>query len=152
MATQKPIGAAPQQSGTPLPEIKAQPIDPEQAAAQVKTQATQATANVSDEVGKLTVPSEGGKPAVGKANVGQGVRSIAQIEADMDATRARLENTLTEIQTQLSPRNIMDREVARVRGVFVDEYGAVRPERVAMAGGAVVGTVVIIVGLRRLTR
>ncbi len=152
MATQKPIGAS-QSSATPLPEIKAQPLDPELAAAQVQGQAKQAAAKASDGAsGKLTIPTEGGKPVVGKANAGKGVRSIAQIEADMDATRARLEDTLTEIQTQLSPRNIVDREVARVRGFFVDEYGAVRPDHVAMVGGAVVGSVVLIWGVRRLTR
>ncbi len=147
MAPQKPIGAS-QSSGTPLPEIKAQPLDPEQAAAQVQDQAKASAASS----GKLTIPDEGGKPAVGKASAGKGVRSTAQIEADMDATRARLENTLTEIQQQLSPRNILDREVAKVRGFFVDEYGAVRPDHVAMVGGAVVGSVVLIWGVRRLTR
>ena len=36
----------------------------------------------------------------------------------------------------------MHRGVAKVKGVFTDEYGGIRPERVAMAAGVVVTLVV----------
>lgn len=71
-------------------------------------------------------------------------RSIAEIESDMDATRERLAETIGQLTEALQPKNIIHRQVETVKGFYVDEYGAVRPDRVAMTAGAVVGFVVVV--------
>jgi hypothetical protein len=66
-------------------------------------------------------------------------RSIGQIEADMEATRVRLNRTVTELQDTVSPSAIKQRMVDRVHGFYFDEYGGVRPARVAMTAAVVLG-------------
>jgi hypothetical protein len=78
------------------------------------------------------------------ANQPRPVRSIAEIESDMDATRERLAETISQLTEALQPKNIIHRQVETVKGFYVDEYGAVRPDRVAMTAGAVVGLVVVV--------
>ncbi len=72
------------------------------------------------------------------------MRTVEEIEADLDATRQRLAGRLDDLQQYVAPKNVMNRQVAKVKGVFVDEYGGVKPDRVLMAAGVVV----VIVGLR----
>jgi hypothetical protein len=69
----------------------------------------------------------------------QDSRSIAQIEADMEATRERLTHTVSELQTSVTPSALRRRLVDRVHGFYFDEYGGIRPERVALTAAAVVG-------------
>ena len=76
------------------------------------------------------------------------VRTVEEIEADLDATRQRLAGRLDDLQQYVAPKNVMNRQVAKVKGVFVDEYGGVKPDRVLMAAGVVV----VIVGLGFLRR
>jgi hypothetical protein len=66
-------------------------------------------------------------------------RSIGQIEADMEATRERLNRTVTELQDTVSPAAIKQRMVSRVHGFYFDEYGGIRPARVAMTAAVVLG-------------
>lgn len=79
-------------------------------------------------------------------------RSIPEIEADIEASRNNLINTVGQLQVAVeqtfNPRRILTVQIARVRSVYVDEYGGVRPERVAMT----VGVVVSIVVLRRVVK
>ncbi len=70
-------------------------------------------------------------------------RSLDEIETDLDATRERLAQGLDDLQEYVSPKNIAARQVDKVKGVFIDQYGGVKPERVAMAVGALVAVVVI---------
>ena len=81
-------------------------------------------------------------------------RTPEEIEADMNATRERLAATLAQLQDTVeetfAPRNILNRQVAKVRGYYIDEYGAVRPERVAKTVGIVVATVVVIKVTRKV--
>jgi hypothetical protein len=76
-------------------------------------------------------------------------RSAAQIESEIEATRNRLASRLDDFQDYVKPANVIDRGVNSVKGVFVDEYGGVRPERVAIAAGAVVGLIALRVLARR---
>lgn len=80
------------------------------------------------------------------------VRSVAEIEADIEGSRAQLVETITELQVAVKrtfdPRRIISVQVTKVKTFYVDEYGGVRPERVAITVGVVVGVVV----LRRVTR
>ena len=75
-------------------------------------------------------------------------RSAAQIESEIEATRNRLASRLDDFQEYVKPANVVDRGVTSVKNLFVDEYGGVRPERVAIAAGAVVG----LIALRALAR
>lgn len=75
-------------------------------------------------------------------------RSAAQIESEIEATRNRLASRLDDFQDYVKPANVVDRGVTSAKGVFVDEYGGVRPERVAIAAGAVVA----LIALRALSR
>jgi hypothetical protein len=75
-------------------------------------------------------------------------RSMSEIEAELDATRARLAGRIDDLQSYVAPRNIADRQMAKVKGVFVDEYGGIKPDRVLIA----VGVVAALVGVSLLRR
>jgi hypothetical protein len=79
-------------------------------------------------------------------------RSMAEIESDMDATRARLAETLDELKVAASPKNIANRQVQKVKDFYVDDYGAVRIDHVAITVGVVVGLIVVRRTWRRITR
>ena len=69
--------------------------------------------------------------------------SPAALEAEIEAARADLVTSLTQLKEQAAPAALARRGKAAVTGFFVDEYGGVRPERIAMAAGAVVTLVVL---------
>ncbi len=77
-------------------------------------------------------------------------RSAAQIQSDMEATRERLATTIGQLQQELAPKNLAHKQMERVRSFYVDEYGAVRPERIAMTAGVVVGGIVVIRTVKRI--
>ena len=70
-------------------------------------------------------------------------KSAAELEAEIAETRARLASTLEELRIQTQPANLARHGLARVTAVFTDEYGGVRPERVAIAVVGVVGLIVL---------
>ena len=79
-------------------------------------------------------------------------RTMDEIEADLEATRERLAGRLDDLQEYVSPRNVAQRQLDKVKGVFVDEYGGIKPDRVLVAVGAVVAVVGLGVVLRRRRR
>jgi Protein of unknown function (DUF3618) len=80
-------------------------------------------------------------------------RSPAQIEADLDATRARLSGTLDELQERLNPRTLARQAGRGVKGGFVDPgSGRVRPTRAALVAGALAGAVAMLAAVRALRR
>jgi len=91
-------------------------------------------------------------PAVVKGEPQPAQRSLAEIESDMDATRARLAQTLTELKVATSPKNILNKQAEKVKAFYVDEYGAVRVDHVAITVGVVVGVIVVRRTWRRITR
>ncbi len=82
-------------------------------------------------------------PKVVKGQAQPAPRSMADIESDMDATRARLSATLDELKFAAQPKNIANRQIQKVKSFYTDEYGAVRVDRVAMTVGVVVGLLVV---------
>lgn len=89
----------------------------------------------------------GGEPGEGERDT----RSPAQIEADLDATRARLSVTLDELQERLNPRTLARQAGRGVKGGFVDpDSGRVRPNRAALVAGVVAGAVAMLVAVRAL--
>lgn len=79
----------------------------------------------------------GGSPA-------QPGRTPEELEAEIAEARQRLAATLDELKTQVQPANLAKRGQKAVLGWFTDEYGGVRPERVAI----VVGVTVTIVAFK----
>jgi len=71
------------------------------------------------------------------------VRSPEEIQADIDAAQQRLAATVDELSERLSPASLADDAKSTVKGVFVDEYGTVKPKPVAIVAGTVVGLLVL---------
>jgi len=68
-------------------------------------------------------------------------RTPAEIEAEIEATRARLAGTVDAIAERVKPANVARRGLASARAQVVDERGELRPERVAALAVAVVAGV-----------
>jgi hypothetical protein len=75
-------------------------------------------------------------------------RSPEQIEADLVATRQRLAGRIDDLQQYVAPRAVAGRGLNKVKRIYVDEYGGIRPERVV----ATVAVVAVLIGLRALRR
>lgn len=71
------------------------------------------------------------------------VRSPEEIQADIDAAQQRLASTVDALSERLSPASLADDAKGTVKGVFVDEYGSVKPKPVAIVGGVVLGLLVL---------
>ena len=76
-------------------------------------------------------------------------RSVSEIQAELDATRTRLAGRIDDLQEYVTPKNVMNRQVDKVKGVFVDEFGGIKPDRVLIAAGVAVGLVVVLGVSRR---
>jgi hypothetical protein len=76
----------------------------------------------------------------------------AAIENDIEATRERLAATIDQLAYRASPKTIVRREVAGLKAHFVDAHGNPRTDNILKVGGAVVGFVVFVVVVRRLTK
>lgn len=156
-------------SGFAPPPVTVTPVDPEIAAAQAAdsrraAQSAGGGGHTPPAIGESPTAkppqASGAKPAGEQSGKGLPVtveegevaaketpkppRTMAQIEADMEATRERLAATVGQLQEALSPKNIAHRQLEKVKGFYVDEYGAVRPESVAKTVGVVVATVVVV--------
>lgn len=79
-------------------------------------------------------------------------RSVSEIEAEMDATRARLATTLDELKYATAPKNVIHRQAQKVKSFYVDDYGAVRIDHVAATVGVVVSVIVVRKVWKRITR
>ena len=75
--------------------------------------------------------------------------SAAQLEAEIAEARTNLASTLEQLKAETTPQALVHRGVAKVRGVFTDEYGGIRPERVAIVGAVVLGYVALRIARRR---
>lgn len=69
--------------------------------------------------------------------------SAEELAAEIEAARGDLVTTLDQLKQQSTPAALARRGKSAVLGLFVDEYGGVRPERVAIAVGAVATLVVL---------
>ncbi len=76
----------------------------------------------------------------------------SQLEREMDQTRDRLANTIDELLHRAHPKTIVSREVAEVKGFFVDPVtGEPRTENILKVVGGLVGTVALFVLIRKVT-
>ncbi len=76
-------------------------------------------------------------------------RSAAAAEAQLDEARDRLVANLDALKDYVNPKNVVERQVAKVKSFYVDEHGGVRVERVAGSVALVVGVAVVAGLLRR---
>jgi len=75
--------------------------------------------------------------------------SIADLQAEVEAARDELVASLSELKSQTTPKAMVQRGGRTVTGLFTDEFGGIRPERVAIVGAVVVGVVVLALWRRR---
>jgi len=84
---------------------------------------------------------------------GKGDDASSALEREIEETRERLAGTIDELIHRSNPKTIVGREVAQVKGFFVDPTtGEPRTENILKVVGGVVGTVVLFVVIRRVTR
>lgn len=74
--------------------------------------------------------------------------SVAELQTEIAAARDDLVASLADLRAATTPGALARRGGRSVTGWFTDEFGGVRPERIAIVVGVVVGVVV----LRRLVR
>jgi hypothetical protein len=79
-------------------------------------------------------------------------RSMDEIEAELQATRDRLAGRIDDLTDYVKPANIVERQKAKLKSVFVDEYGGIKPDRVLIAAGVVVAVLGLGVLRRRRRR
>ncbi len=80
------------------------------------------------------------------------VSELSSLERDIEETRERLAGTIDALVYRSSPKTIVSRQVASVKGYFVALDGTPRTDNILKVAGVVAGVVAVFVGLRRLTR
>jgi hypothetical protein len=80
------------------------------------------------------------------------VAEYQAIESDIEATRDRLAATIDQLVNRTSPKNVVRREVASLKGVFVAPDGSPRTDNILKVAGGVAGFVAVVVLIRKVTR
>jgi hypothetical protein len=75
---------------------------------------------------------------------------VSSLESEIEQTRVHLGATIDQLLYRASPKTIVRREIASIRGFFVDPSGAPRTENILKATGAVVGVVAMFVVVRKI--
>ena len=74
------------------------------------------------------------------------------LEAEMEATRERLADTIDQLVHRTSPKTIARREITSLKGYFVDlRTGQPRTTNILKVAGGVVGVVLLVGVLRKVT-
>jgi hypothetical protein len=97
----------------------------------------------------VAAPEQPAKPAPKQAPK-QPQKSKAQIEADIAATRARLAATVDELVDKAHPKNVAKRQVEQAKAQVYDEQGNLRTQKLMAVGGAVAGTLGVLLVIRGL--
>lgn len=74
------------------------------------------------------------------------------LESEIEQTRVRLAATIDQLMYRSSPKTIARREVAQVRGFFVDADGRARTENIAKVVGGIAGAVALMAIVRKIVR
>ena len=78
-------------------------------------------------------------------------KETAALEAEMEATRERLADTIDQLVHRASPKTIARREAASVKGYFVDaQTGQPRTTNILKVAGGVLGVVVLFAVVRKV--
>ena len=79
-------------------------------------------------------------------------QETSALEAELDATRERLAGTIDQLVYRTSPKTIVRREITSIKGYFVDlRTGQPRTTNILKVAGGVVGVVVLVGVLRKVT-
>jgi hypothetical protein len=84
---------------------------------------------------------------------GKGEDAPSALEREIEETRERLAGTIDELLYRSHPRTIVGREVTGLKAYFVDPAsGEPRTENILKVVGGVVGTIVVLALIRKVTR
>src|SRR6187549_1156331 len=75
-------------------------------------------------------------------------RTPAEIEAEIERTRARLAGTVDAIADRVKPANVVRRGADSAKAQVVDSQGNLRTQRVAVLAAAVAGAVAFVLWRR----
>lgn len=76
---------------------------------------------------------------------------ISDLERDIEETRQRLAGTIDQLLFRTHPKTIASREVAQVKGHYVDPVtGEPRTDNILKTVGIVVGAVVLVLVVRKV--
>jgi hypothetical protein len=77
---------------------------------------------------------------------------LTSLEREIEETRARLAHTIDQLLYRSHPKTIASREVAALKGFFVDAgTGAPRTDNILKLAGTLVGTVALFVAVRKVS-
>jgi hypothetical protein len=68
---------------------------------------------------------------------------MVDLQTQVVAAREELVASLSLLKAETSPAALGQRGLAAAKGWFTDEYGGIRPKRVAIAGAVVVGFIAL---------
>lgn len=75
--------------------------------------------------------------------------SIVDLQTEVVAAREEFVASLSQLKAATTPAALAQRGARAVGGWFIDEYGGIRPERVAIVGAVVLGYVALRIARRR---
>ena len=75
---------------------------------------------------------------------------VTSLESEIEQTREHLGATIDQLLYRASPKTIARREIASIRGYFVDPSGSPRTENILKVAGGVAGVVAIFVVARKI--
>jgi len=80
-------------------------------------------------------------------------KQTASLEAEMEATRERLADTIDLLVYRTSPKTIVQREISSIKGYFVDrQTGQPRTTNILKVAGGVLGVAVLFAVVRSVAR
>lgn len=80
-------------------------------------------------------------------------KEISSLESEIEQTRTRLAATIDQLVYRASPKTIVTREVASVKGFFVDATtGRPRTDNILKVVGTVAGVAVVVVLIRTVVK
>ena len=77
---------------------------------------------------------------------------VTSLESEIEQTREHLGATIDQLLYRASPKTIVRREIASIRGFFVDPSGAPRTDNIVKVAGGVVGVVALFVVVRKIVK
>jgi hypothetical protein len=84
---------------------------------------------------------------------GEAVDGPSALASEIEQTRERLAGTIDELIYRANPKTIVGRQVAQVKGFFVDAAtGEPRTENILKVAAGVVGTIALFALIRKVSR
>jgi hypothetical protein len=77
---------------------------------------------------------------------------VSSLEREIEQTREHLGATIDQLVYRSSPKTIVRREVASIRGFFVDASGSPRTDNILKVAGGALGAVALFVIARKIVK